>query len=100
MSSHPSDPNGPSRITHGAVVVLAHLHETDAACSELYHETNLAESTAYRWLTELEDADVLDVEPSPADDDRSVGTYVLHDDELGDAAQVLVDRLVQGDSSP
>lgn len=97
MSSPPSDPHGPSRITHGAVMVLAHLYETDASCRDLYHETSLAESTAYRWVTELEEAGFLDGEATRRGG-RSVVEYSLEDDELGAAARVLVDRLVDSDT--
>lgn len=82
----------PSRITHGAVNVLAYLHETDASCSEVARETSLSESSAYRWLTELADVDVIESEAGLVNG-RAVVIYSLKDDELGAAAQVLVERL-------
>lgn len=85
--------SGPSRITHGAAQVLAYLHERDAICSVLSQETDLAESSAYRWLTELEEAGILEAEATQRDNGRPVVQYHLPDEELGAAAQVLMDRL-------
>lgn len=84
---------GPSRITHGSVRVLAYLHERDAICSVLARETDLAESSAYRWLTELADAGILESEATQRDNGRPVVRYHLPDEELGEAAQVMADRL-------
>lgn len=82
----------PSRITHGAVHVLAQLYETDAPCSEVARETCLAEATAYRWLTELAEVGILETDAMQIDG-HAVVVYSLDDDELGAAAQVIVDRL-------
>lgn len=82
----------PSRITHGAVHVLAYLHETDASCREVARETILAESSVYRWLTELEQIGIIEADAARIDG-RAVMKYRLEDDELGAAAKVVVDRL-------
>lgn len=98
MSSRPATRSrGPSRITHGAVSVLAYLHERDAPCSEVARETGLSESSTYRWLTELADIGLLEADATRRDNGRPVVVYHLDDDDLGAAAQVLVDRLVAPD---
>lgn len=84
---------GPSRITHGSVRVLAYLHERDGICSVVARETDLAESSVYRWLTELDDAGILDSEATRNRNSRPVVEYHLPDEELGEAAQVMLDRL-------
>lgn len=89
-----------SRITHGAVVVLAYLHETDATCSEIGRETILAESSAYRWLTELDSAGIIEGEPARSNKGRAVVVYHLPDDELGAAAEVIRDRLAKRKATP
>lgn len=94
MVSSSSEPGGPSRITHGALLVLAHLHETDGTCREVATATDLAESSSYRWLTELEEAEILEGEAKRPDDGRAVVEYHLADDELGRAARVVVDTLL------
>lgn len=86
-------PSGPSRITLGAILVLAYLHEHDAACSEIASETGLAESSVYRWVTELEDAGILEAQATRTDTGRAVVVYHLADDDLGAAARVVSDRL-------
>lgn len=83
-----------SRITHGAIVVLAYLHERDAACREVARGTTLAESTAWEWLTDLEDAGIIEGTATRRDDGRAVVTYYLDDDALGAAAQQVVNRLL------
>lgn len=85
--------SGPNRITHGAARVLAYLHERDAICSILAQETDIAESSAYRWLTELDEAGILEAEATQRDNGRPVVRYHLPDEELGEAAQVIMDRL-------
>lgn len=95
MGSPSAEPSGPSWITHGSLLVLSYLHETDATCRDVANETGLAESSAYRWLTELEDAGILEAEAMQPDDGRAVVQYHLPDEELGDAARVIVDRLVE-----
>lgn len=91
---------GQRRITYGAVLVLASLHERDAICSVLARETALAESSAYRWLTELAEADILEAEPVRRENGRAAMRYHLPDEELGEAAKVVVDRLVHGEAGP
>lgn len=86
-----------SRITRGSVQVLAYLHQRDAICSVLAREIDLAESSAYRWLTELDQAGILEAEATRRDNARPVVRYHLPDEELGAAAQVVVDRLGQGE---
>lgn len=86
-------PSGPSRITHGAVLVLAYLHERDAACSEIARKTVLGESSVYRWLTELEEAGILEADATRTDAGRAIVEYHLPDDDLGAAARVVTDRL-------
>lgn len=101
MSRPPANhSSGPSRITHGAVIVLAYLHERDASCSEIARETSLSESSAYRWLTELEEVDILEAEAHRTDTGRAVVQYHLPDEDLGDGARVVVDRLAtaEGDT--
>lgn len=93
MSGQEKDPGNVSRITHGAVTVLAYLHETDGTCSQVATEIDLAESSCYRWLTELEEAGILEAEATRPDDGRAVVEYHLPDDELGAAAKVVADRL-------
>lgn len=82
----------PSRITHGAILVLACLHEVDAASREVWLRTSLSESTTYRWLTELADAGILETYEREGSS-RNVVVYHLEDEELGEAAQVILDRL-------
>lgn len=82
-----------NRIAYGSVQVLAYLHERDAICSVLARETDLAESSAYRWLTELAEAGILESEATQRDNGRPVVRYYLPDEELGEAAQVMTDRL-------
>lgn len=89
-ANHPSDS---SRITHCAVHVLAYLHERDAACSEVARETGLGISSVYRWLTELEDVGILEADITRTDTNRAVVEYHLPDNALGEAAQVVTDRL-------
>lgn len=86
-------PRGPSRITHGAVTVLACLPEVDAPCCEVARETGLSESVVYQWLTELTDVGIIEADAVQRPDGRPVMVYHLADDELGAAAQVVVDRL-------
>lgn len=93
MNSPSTVSKGRSKIRHGAVTVLAYLHETDASCREVATDTELAESSTYRWLTELEEAGILEGEATRPDDGRAVVVYHLPDDELGAAAQVISDRL-------
>lgn len=85
-------------ITHGSVTVLSYLHGGDAICSDLAYGTGLAESSAYRWLTELEAEGILDAEATHANSGRPVTEYHLPDEELGAAARVLVDRLTDDTS--
>lgn len=80
-------------ISHGAIHVLAYLNETDGICSELAAETGLAESSAYRWLTELEEAGILAAEGTRRENGRPVVRYQLKDEALGAAARVIVDQL-------
>lgn len=82
----------PSRITHGAVHVLAYLHEMDASCSEVVRNMTLSESVTYRWLTELADVGIIEGKPVKVNA-RAVIVYRLKDDELGADAQVVGDRL-------
>lgn len=98
MSSPVADSRGASRITHGAVLVLAYLHERDASFNEVARETILSKSSVYRWLTELADAGIIEAEATHLDG-RAVTVYRLDDDELGAAAQVIADRL-GGDRIP
>lgn len=93
-----SDPH-PSRITHGAILVLACLHESDATSREVWLRTSLSESSAYRWLTELADVSILDTYERH-DDGRTVTVYHLEDADLGAAAQVIVDRLGRDTDRP
>lgn len=99
MSDDDAD-GAPSRITHGGLVVLAFLHETDASCREVWLQTSLSESAAYRWLTELAAAGVLDTETRRTEDGRAVVEYQLADEALGAAAQVVVDRLGRAQDTP
>lgn len=89
----------PSRITHGALLVLACLHEADASSREVFQRTSLSESTTYRWVTELADAGVLDTYDR-TDSTRDVVVYHLTDNELGEAAQVVVDHLGRDKDQP
>lgn len=93
VDSMATTPRGPSRITHGAVTVLACLSEVDAPCCEVARETGLSESVVYRWLTELTDVGIIEADAVQRPDGRPVMVYHLADDELGAAAQVVVDRL-------
>lgn len=95
-----NSPNDTSRITHGAVVTLAYLHETDATCSDVTDETSLSRSACYRWLTELEAVGILTADPIQRDKGRPVMVYHLDDEDLGAAAQVLVDRLSTNGADP
>lgn len=88
----PTTDSPPSRITHGAVLVLAYLHETDASCREVSLNTSLSESSTYRWITELAEVGILETY-TRQDGGRPVVVYHLADEELGAAAQVIVDRL-------
>lgn len=88
-----------SRITHGAVLVLASLHEADASCREMWLRTSLSESSAYRWLDELAEIGILDTDVREGDG-RPVTVYHLDDEELGAAAQVVVDRLGREEDIP
>lgn len=83
----------PSQITHGALVVLAFLRETDASSREVWLQTSLSESAAYRWLNELAESGVLETETRRKEEGRDVVEYRLASETLGDAAQVVVDRL-------
>jgi len=99
MSSRTADhPNGPSRIAHGSIVVLAYLHDTDANCAEIARETILSRSVVYDWLIQLEAGGILTAEPVQRDEGRPVLVYHLDDEALGAAAQVHVDRLVPTDA--
>lgn len=101
MSSPTADAEAThSRITHGAIVVLAYLHERDAACREVARETILAESTTWQWLTDLEDAGIIDGTATHRDDGRAVVKYHLDDDALGAAAQQIVNRLITTTADP
>lgn len=86
-----------SRIARGSVQVLAYLHQRDAICSVLAGNIDLAESSAYRWLTELDEAGILEAEATRRNNARPVVRYHLPDEELGTAAQVIVDRLGHGE---
>lgn len=93
MSGPESDTGDVSRITHGAVTVLAYLHEREATCRQVATAIDLAESSCYRWLTELEEVGILEAEATRPEDGRAVVEYQLPDDELGAAAQVVAERL-------
>lgn len=98
MSSPVADSRRASRITHGAVLVLAYLHKRDASFNEVARKTILSKSSVYRWATELADAGIIEAEATRLDG-RAVTVYRLDDDELGAAAQVIADRL-GGDRIP
>lgn len=99
MSSGTADhPNGPSRIAHGSIVVLAYLHDTDANCAEVARETGLSRSAVYDRLIDLEAGGILTAEPVQRDEGRPVLVYHLDDKALGAAAKVLVDRLTPTDT--
>lgn len=101
MSSSTADgQRASSRITHGSLVVLAYLHETDAACSQVARETPLAESTVWQWLTDLDEAGIIEGEATRSDDGRAVVEYHLDDHRLGAAARHVVDRLYTGEVDP
>lgn len=86
-------PRGENRITFGAIVVLAYIHEHDATSREVARGTMLAESSVFQWVTELHEVGLLDAEATQRDKGRAVMVYHLDDDELGAAARLLVDRL-------
>lgn len=98
-STTANHPNGWSPITHGAVLVLAYLHQHDASCSEIARETILAESSVYRWLTEFEEVGILKAEATRADTGRAVIVYHLPDNDLGAATRVVTDRLALTESN-
>lgn len=89
----------PSRITHGALLILACLHDADASSREVYRRTSLSESTTYRWVTELAEAGVLETYDREGSN-RNVTVYHLGDDELGEAARLVVDRLGRDKDQP
>lgn len=95
MSSRPAETESSLRcITHGGIVVLAHLDRTDAACHEGARDTELAESTVWQWLTDLDDAGIIDSTATRPDHGRPVVEYHLEDDTLGMAASYLLDRVI------
>lgn len=89
----------PSRITHGAILVLACLHDADASSREVYRRTSLSESTTYRWVTELAEAGVLETYDREGSN-RDVTVYHLADDQLGEAAQLVVECLGRDKDQP
>lgn len=91
------DSGSPSLISHGSVIVLAALHESDGACRELSLRTPLSESSTYNWLTTLADAGILETYERQTGVGRPLVVYHLDDEELGAAAQAVVDRLGPAD---
>lgn len=60
-----------SRINHwlrrkrdGSDMVLASFHEQNIICSEFARGSEVADSSAYRWLTELKVTNFFEVEPA------------------------------------